>query len=209
MRKICGGLCMALGAVLLAGALALFLWNQQEADRAEQASVAVLPLLSEVIAERTEQEPTAPVIQPGTPPELIPPERLQMTEVEIDGYAYIGYLSVPSQGLELPVMSRWDYPRLKIAPCRYSGTVMEDNLVLVAHNYRRHFGPLRQLRPGDEVLLTDMDGNLIVYQVAAMDVVPPSSTEEVTGGLFDLALVTCTYGGKTRLVVYCDRYIPA
>ena len=32
--------------------------------------------------------------------------------------------------------------------------------------------------------------------------------EEVTAGDYDLALVTCTYGGDTRLVVYCDVYEP-
>ena len=28
-----------------------------------------------------------------------------MTEVELDGWNYIGYLSIPSVGLQLPVMS--------------------------------------------------------------------------------------------------------
>ena len=53
-----------------------------------------------------------------------------------------------------------------------------------------------------------MEGEILAYQVAAVDVVPPNSVEEVTAGIFDLALVTCTYGGKTRVVVYCDEYIP-
>ena len=40
-----------------------------------------------------------------------------------------------SCGLELPIMSDWDYGRLKIAPCRYYGSVRGENLVLMAHNY--------------------------------------------------------------------------
>lgn len=207
MKKVLGVLCMAAGAALLIGALSLFLWNRAEANRAEQTSVALMPLLNAAIAEKEEQEATVPV-QPGTPLELLPPEKKVMTEVEIDGHSYIGYLSVPSLSLELPVMSQWNYDRLKIAPCRYSGTTMEENLVLVAHNYPRHFGHLNQLHPGDEVLFTDMDGTVTVYQVAATDVVPPTSAQEVASGAFDLALVTCTYGGKTRLVVYCDEYSP-
>ena len=145
-------------------------------------------------------------MQPGTPPELLPPEKKQMTEVTINGYPYIGYLSIPDLGLELPVMSQWSESRLKIAPCRYSGTTMERNLVLVAHNYRTHFGYLGRLQQGDPVLFTDMEGDITCYQVAATDVVQPEAVEEVTMGAFDLALVTCTYGGKTRLVVYCDVY---
>ena len=80
--------------------------------------------------------------------------------------------------------------------------------MLVAHNYLSHFGALEQLQLGDEVLFTEMDGTVTAYQVAAIDVVAPVAVEEVTSGAFDLALVTCTYGGKSRLVVYCDAYDP-
>lgn len=207
MKKVLGAVCMGLGVVLLIGALTLFLWNRAESEQAEKTSAVVIPLLHTAIAEKKEQETTVPV-QPGTPVELLPPEEKVMTEVEIDGNLYIGYLSVPVCGLELPVMSQWDYPKLKIAPCRYSGTIVEENLVLVAHNYLSHFGALEQLQLGDEVLFTEMDGTVTAYQVAAVDVVAPVAVEEVTSGAFDLALVTCTYGGKSRLVVYCDAYDP-
>lgn len=205
MKKVLGAACMAIGAALLIGALSLFLWNRAESDRAEESSAVAIQLLNAAIAEKKELETTVP-IQPGTPVELLPLEERVMTEVEIDGNLYIGYLSVPSHGLELPVMSQWDYAKLKIAPCRYSGTTMEENLVVVAHNYHSHFGLLNQLQLGDEVLFTEMDGTVTAYQVAAVDVVAPVAVEEVTSGAFDLALVTCTYGGKSRLVVYCDVY---
>lgn len=207
MRRKLGVTCMILGVVLLLGAVGLFLWNEAEADKAEAASAALMMQISEVIEKNSAQDPPESNF-PGTPVELLPPEEKKMTEVEIDGYNYIGYLTIPRLGLELPVMADWDYTRLKIAPCRFSGTTMEENLVVVAHNYRKHFGPIRRLVPGDEAAFVDMDGNAIRYQVAAVDVLPPSAVEEVTCGSFDLALVTCTYGGKTRLVVYCDEYTP-
>ena len=50
-----------------------------------------------------------------------------------------------------------------------------------------------------------MEGVTSHYLVSAVDAVPPTAVEEVCSGQFDLALVTCTYGGETRLVVYCDR----
>lgn len=204
MRKTLGVICLAMGVMLLSGALALFLWNQTEANRAGQTSTAVRHLLSEAIAERSARETSPPEVLPGIPSELLPPEKKQMTEVEINGYRYIGYLSIPTQALELPVMSQWDYSRLQIAPCRYSGTLMDNNLVLIAHNYGTHFGHIGRLQPGDPVMFSDMDGGVTCYRVAAVDVVPPDAVEEVTMGAFDLALVTCTYGGKTRVVVYCD-----
>ncbi|MBQ6832703.1 MAG: sortase [Oscillospiraceae bacterium] len=196
MRKKLGIVCMILSVVFLAGALTLFLWNQDQANEAERASMAVIPLLKEAIAQGEEE--------PGTPTEPILQEKTQMTEVEIDGYHYIGYVSIPAHTLELPVMSQWDHTRLEIAPCRFSGTTMEENLVVIGHSYRRHFAALNQLRVGDEVRFTDMDGVTTLYQVEAVDVVLPSAVEEVTAGFFDLALVTCTYSGGTRVVVYCD-----
>ncbi len=197
MRKILGAVCMTLGTVLLISALTLFLWNRVESNRAEQSSMEVIPLIKDTIADNEEQA----TIDPS---DFVSSEKKQMTEAEVNGYDYIGYLSIPSQGLELPVMSQWDYDRLKLAPCRYSGTTAEENLVIIAHNYPSHFGNLDQLKFTDSVRFTDMNGAITAYKVVSVDVVPPTSAEEVVAGDFDLALVTCTYSGKTRLVVYCD-----
>lgn len=96
-----------------------------------------------------------------------------MTEVEIDGYSYIGYLSIPKLELELPIMADWDYARLRIAPCRYTGSVRGEDLVIMAHNYASHFGGLAKLSEGDNVIFTDMDGITTVYEVVAQDILAP------------------------------------
>ena len=129
----------------------------------------------------------------------------KMTEVEIDGYAYIGYLSIPALDLELPVMSEWSYPQLKISPCRYAGSTKTDDLVIAAHNYTRHFGTIKNLSPGDAVYFTDMDGMVSVYEVAEIDTLSPTDIEEMTDSGFALTLFTCTYSGQSRVTVRCDR----
>ena len=60
--------------------------------------------------------------------------------------------------VEVPVMSTWSYPQLRIAPCRYQGSAYLDNLIICAHNYDVHFGGLKHLEPGDAVAFTDADG---------------------------------------------------
>ena len=125
--------------------------------------------------------------------------------MEIDGYGYIGYLSIPKLELDLPIMSQWDNKRLRIAPCRYVGSVRGEDLVLMAHNYAKHFGRLSQLSQGDMVIFTDMDGVVTQYQVMAQDILAPDAVEEMTAGAFDLTLFTCTYGGRSRVTVYCDK----
>ena len=203
MRNKIGNICMVLGAVLLAGALGLFLWNSQEARAAEESSVELMTRLVEELEEI--EEPTIPLEYVGVPVEYLDPSAFEMTEVEINGHMYIGYLSIPSLELELPIMSGWDYSKLQIAPCRYYGSVMGEDLVLMAHNYPKHFGKISQLKEGDSVVFVDMDGITTRYEVVAQDVLDPYAVEEMVAGDFDLTLFTCTYGGASRVTVYCDQ----
>lgn len=189
---------MVLGTVLVLAALSLFLWNQEESDEAGAVSEKVLTQVVEEIGKRSQ-----PSVE-GTEP-LPDPYDETMTETEIDGYAYIGYLSIPSIHLELPVMSQWDYTRLKIAPCRYVGSTKTENLVICGHNYTRHLGPIKNLNPGDDVYFTDMDGEVWHYQVATVETLGPTDIESMTSGEYPLTLFTCTYGGATRVTVRCDR----
>ena len=97
------------------------------------------------------------------------------------------------------------YERLRIAPCRQFGSTKTDDLVIAAHNYASHFGKLSQLRPGDLLTFSDMESDVILYEVSAMDILEPTAVETVKNSNFDLVLYTCTYGGETRVVVFCSR----
>ena len=189
---------MVLGAVLVLAALSLFLWNQWENHKAGASAEKVLSQVMEQMetpgADQELEEET------GYPDPYDP----AMTEVEIDGYAYIGYQSIPALELKLPVISEWDYTRMKIAPCRYAGSTKTDDLVICAHNYDRHFGPIRGLAPGDTVYFTDMDGVVWQYEVAAVEVLAPTDVKDMTAGGYDLTLFTCTYGGEARVTVRCE-----
>lgn len=204
MRKT-GNVFVILGAALLVAALALFAFNQQENSTAQEAVVEVMPQLVENIREQTAQEALIPEPELQIPLELLTEEDVQMPELEVDGNGYIGYLSLPALGLELPILGDWSYRKLNIAPCRYTGSVRGEDLVIMAHNYRSHFGQLSQLSLGDSVSFTDINGNVIAYEVVGKDILAPTAVEEMTSGDFDLTLFTCTYGGRSRVTVYCDR----
>ena len=186
--------CMILGTLLVASSLGLFLYNQWDAKRAEEAS-------AQVLTELTAKEPEDPA------QEAPEDQDREMTVVSIDGYDYIGYVSVPSLGLELPVMAQWSYEGLKIAPGRYSGSVFTRDLVIAGHNYARHFSPIKQLTEGDEVDLTDMDGEVWIYEVSGVETLQPTQIEEMTTDSqsddWDMTLFTCNAGGRTRCAVRC------
>ena len=207
MKNKAGIVCMLLGTALIFGALFLFLHNENEDAQAESTRLQLMPQLVEIIEENAQENPEPPTYeQPiGTPIEYLDPSAFVMTEVKINGYSYIGYLSIPKLGLELPVMSTWSYAKLNIAPCRYTGSIRGEDLVIMAHNYSSHFGKLSRTELGDQVQFTDVDGNVVVYEIVGKDVLMPTAVEEMIAGDFDLTLFTCTYGGKNRVTVYCDR----
>ena len=77
--------------------------------------------------------------------------------------------------------------------------------MIMAHNYPKHFGKLQDMRAGDTVTFTDMDGVMVEYQVMALDILAATAVEDMTSGDYDLTLFTCTYGGESRVAVRCDR----
>lgn len=187
---------MLFGAVLVGLALALLLYNRWDSNRAGAASDTVLTSLTDDLP-NTDLNP------------YVPMDGREMTIVEIDGYGYIGYLSIPSINLNLPVMAQWSYEGLKIAPGRFSGTVYGDSLVICGHNYARHFSPIKWLAIGTEVNFTDMDNREWHYEVIAVETLQPTQVEEMSEKNekddWDLTLFTCNTGGQTRCAVRCAR----
>ncbi len=198
---------MCLGTVLLVMALSLCLYNNLQSQKAQKNTINLLnQLIEQIELEASEpSEQIRPIVIPGTPLELLDTSVFEMTEVEIDGHKYIGYLSIPDLGLELPIMSDWSYSKLKIAPCRYTGTVLSEDLVLMAHNYTSHFGQLQNLSIGTLISFTDMEGVTTQYEVAAIEMLASTAVEDMTAGYYDLTLFTCSLGGKSRITVRCDR----
>ena len=206
MKQKIGKICMALGALLILASLGLLAYNKWDAARADKAAQTALGELEDTLTKTIEEKTKADevVLQP----ELDPTR--PMTEVELEGWNYIGYLSIPSIGLNLPVMSEWSYAGLKIAPGRYSGSTYADNMVVCAHNYAKHFSPIKWLAEGAEVYFTDMDGMRWSYEVSAVETIQPTQIEKMTEKTedsenWDLTLFTCTTGGSARCAVRCVR----
>ena len=212
MRHKIGILCITIGTVLILGALSLLSYNQKEALRAEAAVNTVLPQLMEQIHKDPPKSTVAPADAtiPGPPteaPKVTEPASTEMDTVELEGYSYIGYISIPSLQLTLPVMADWSYPKMKLAPCRYCGSIYTRDLVLMAHNYGKHFGGLSGLNGGETVVFTDVHGVATEYTVVLIDILNPTDVEKMASGAYDLTLFTCTYGGKTRVTVRCRQNI--
>ena len=201
MPKKTGIAIIAVGAVLILSALLLLLYNRYEDAHAGQEAES---LLASVEAAISAQEMAAPN-KPESTEALSPPLDPEMPVVTLGGYEYVGYVEIPTLGLKLPVMAEWDYTRLQIAPCRQFGSSRTDDLVIAAHNYDTHFGKLRELSEGETVLFTDMEGIVSTYCVEKLETLSPDAVDAVLNSGYDLVLYPCTKGGRTRVIVFCDR----
>ena len=206
MRKAFGVVCMALGLAMLIGAGWLLMENRAEESEAgvaaDQAMEELRAAMEDVltVSAMPTLSPEATIEPAATP---IP----EMPTMEIDGEAYIGYLEMPTIGLSLPVMSDWSYAKLRIAPCRYWGSVYDGSLVIMAHNYDRHFGRIGTLQEGDPVQFVGADGEIYCYVVSGQETLQPTDISGMLGDDADLTLFTCTYGGRSRVTVRLKRVL--
>lgn len=214
-KKLGRGL-MIIGLVLIAAALSLAGYNEYTDYKAKRNASQILNKMSDLVPGAAEILSGSDIISDinistSNSDEMIVTEELsenetvipEMDTIIIDGQSYIGFISVPSLELSLPVMSEYVYENLKIAPNRYSGSIYTDDLVIAGHNYKSHFNPLQNVEIGSEVLFTDVNGISYLFTVTDREVLEPEQIDDMITSDYDLTLFTCTYGGMTRLAVRC------
>lgn len=122
-----------------------------------------------------------------------------------DGREYSGILEIPVLDLKLPVLAVYTEANMKLMPCSYKGRVEDNNLIIVGHNYSRHFGLLEQLETGDEIVFTDTKDQRCRYRVTKLETLEETDVDGMVSGEWDLTLFTCTYNSSKRLTVRCEK----
>ena len=198
------GILVLLAALLAAGDGLL---RERAAQAAAQEALEQLHQQS-LVQESTGSTPAAAEPEPGSQPlaasgaSSVPPDAPLAAQGQGDAPApeFYGILRLPALGLELPVAQDCTPDRLNCCPCRFSGET-DSTLVLAGHDFRRHFGGLRRLVPGDEVTFVDQAGQEHRYHMALSEVLPPDGEALLAQGDWPLTLLTCTRGGTGRLAV--------
>lgn len=226
MKKRRGPILILIGLVLIIAAVGLVLYNNWDSDRAGRESEEIADLLESIIIYDPAPVPTMDNGQPVALPdpqatpqpieavepgeeETVPGETdadtPPMATVWIEEWRYIGVLELPTLNLKLPVLNRWSYAKLNVAPCRYYGSVYRNNMVICGHNYATHFSPVRSIALGADVYFTDVTGTRFHYVVSGTETVQPMAVEDmiISDGEWDLTLFTCNIGGATRFACRC------
>lgn len=188
------------GLLCVISALSLTAYNLITEQSAGATARETMVTISETVVQH---QPVEPLAQPLVQPLYQVDPHVSMPELDVNGVKYIGYLSIPSLDLELPIITKTTGVLLQVAPCRLSGSAYLDDLVIGAHNYSTHFGNLKKLSYGDSVEFTDMDGNTFTYEVGEVEILQPDQLDYLCSGEYPLSLYTCTIGGRTRLTVRC------
>ena len=197
------------GLILVASAVLLLMYNLWDSRRAEESQEEILAeyLSENKKASEGPSDPDGEAADSQDIPDYMLDPDMEMPEFTLSSLgdiSCIGILEIPALDLQLPVISEWSYPALRLAPCRYTGSAYKGDLVIAAHNYQSHFGRLKTLSTGSEVIFTDAVGNRFVYQVAVIEALTPWSVEDMTSGEWPLSLFTCTLDSQNRVTVRCE-----
>ncbi|MGN0243359.1 MAG: sortase [Lachnospiraceae bacterium] len=186
-RKRMGKIFIFVGCLLILAAVVLL---GENAYRDERAGKQAQTLLNEFIKTKDHDVETEGVTG-------------EMPKITLQGYSVIGVIEIPRADIQLPVLSDWSYDLLNVAPCRYSGSVEDGDLIILGHNYQSHFTPLQNCVVGDEVKLWDVNHNLYQYRIEKVEKLYKTELDRLTSSDYDLTIFTCTYGGQSRFVARC------
>lgn len=228
-----GTVLIVVGILVILSAVGLIGYNLYTADTAYREATSALDKLEDLIPN---QELPIPSIgqnnavesespgddavtdengEVGKIPEIEVPPYIENPEIEmpvltVDGQDYIGVIEISEISVRLPVISQMSYPKLKKAPCRYSGSVYTDDIVIGAHCYDKFFAKLKNVSNGAEVRFTDVDGNIFVYKVMFKETINEKNPDELKSGDWELSLFTCPVMTNTdkRIVLRCERISP-
>lgn len=186
------------GIICVAAALGLFVYNRLQSENAKKESESIVENLSAQIEQGTRGAEAFPTDNP---------DRV-MPALTAEGGRYIGILSIPALGLELPVGEWLSDDAIQITPCLYSGSIYKHDMVIGAHNYDSHFGRISSLKFGDEVVFTDAENNVYKCEVVNLETLRPEQndvlTQKTSENDWDISLFTCTYSGSERVAVRCS-----
>lgn len=195
MNKL-GKILINLGIFLIILSGSLFTYNLYKEQQAITKSQETLNILKKDLSLNEEK-----IINIKEPIDYVK----EMDTINIDGFDYLGTITIPNLGLELPIISEYQYNRLDIAPCRYYGSIYTNDLIICAHSYKNFFKNIIKLEQKDQVIFTDVSSNIYLYEVLEVEILDQKDISGMIDNEFDLTLYTCTDDGLRRIAVRCNR----
>lgn len=130
-------------------------------------------------------------------------------QLKMEDYNVVGLLEIPKIKIKYPILETASKRALEISIAMLetdNGVNEVGNTTILGHNYRNNmfFSKNRNLKNGDKVKITDMEGTTIEYVIYDMKYVSPSETSFMrrdTDGKREITLSTCNDDSSERLVI--------
>ena len=125
----------------------------------------------------------------------------------------IGIIKIDKIDLNYPILSQTNDDLLKVSVCRFTGPMPNEvgNLCIVGHNYidTRFFSRLDELSNEDEIVIYDLNGSNIVYEVYSKYEVNSNDltcTNQNVNNKKIITLITCdNISGAKRLIIHANQ----
>ena len=127
----------------------------------------------------------------------------RMASVSIDGADFCAIVEIPGLGIRLPVYSEWDPARVRMYPCRFTGSIYDGTLIIGGSDAKGQFDFVSAITEGDTLFITDMEGNCYLYEVDRIDLASSADTNTLTEHGYSLVLFARNTYGSGYTVIRC------
>lgn len=194
---------LILGILFLSLSIDIVFHNIDENNKAAEQSQQIIKELNKIktspASNASQKTPEEPILTNEPKPET------EMKTAVINNLPIIGTLEIPAIKKTLPVINDYSDQALKQSPCRYSGSIFTDDLIIAGHNYKSHFAKLYTLKKNDFIYFQDIDQNEYSYIVSEVSTIPENDIDAMFSGDWDLTLFTCAWDNASRVTIRCVR----
>ena len=181
--------CLVLGGILIAGALAIMVWWQVSAEIYADRIDGYLEKITELM----------PQPQPAVPENRTDN---RMPFLRVDANDFVGILEFQETGCSFPVGGNWG--KSNQFPCRYYGSIYNGSMVVGATNQRGQLAFAKEISVGNTIFFTDMTGNRYRYSVTDIIYCEHANNDVLISESDDLTLFIKNIYAFEYIIVKCN-----
>ena len=187
-KKIISIISIIVGAILVVASIGLLFFNMRGYDIDTDSAIVQIEKLLPNITQSVPQEKG----------------NNAMSSMEIAGESYVALLEMDMFKFKMPVRSVWDEKAVEAVPCRYSGSVYNNTLVIASTDEKGQMDFVNNINTGDRLNLTTMRGEQFSYKVVKVENSNTATAEELNTDEFDLTIFVEYSGHTDYLFIRCE-----
>lgn len=187
-KKIISIISITLGAILVIASIGLLVYSMRGYEIDTNNAIVQIEKLMPKITQSVPQEKG----------------NNAMSSMEIDGESYVALLEMDMYKFKMPVRSVWDEKAVEAVPCRYSGSIYNNSLVIAATDAEGQLDFVNSVNTGDRLTVTDMRGEQFSYKVVKVENSNTATDEELNTDEYDLTIFVEYSGPTDYLFIRCD-----